>query len=107
MYFKFNVGLLWLHYLQHPHKTYLHSNQAIIYLKFTHFGNINNPSSLVCLDRIPTTVNSFRVIHSICLELSTYMLEVLGVLGSQQTLKIKSSLVRVESRNIIMGPLTD
>ena len=67
MYFKFNVGLLWLHYLQHPHKTYLHSNQAIIYLKFTHFGNINNPSSLVCLDRIPTTVNSFRVIHSICL----------------------------------------
>ena len=48
-YFKFNVGLLCLA----PHKSYLHSNQAIIYLKFTHFGHINNqagPSHLDPLD---------------------------------------------------------
>ena len=70
-YFKFNADLLCPAHCWLPpaHKSYLHSNQAIIYLKFTHFGNINNPSSLVCLDR---AVNSFRVIHSICL-LSTYI----------------------------------
>ena len=53
-YFKFNADLLCPAYCWLPpaHKSYLHSNQAIIYLKFTHFGNINNPSSLVWLDTV-------------------------------------------------------
>lgn len=48
-----------------PHKSYLHSNQAIIYLKFTHFGNINNQAGPSYLDPLDNS-------QQYTLHLSTY-----------------------------------